>query len=534
MRSLPPIHGFLRLTLFILRRDRLWLALWMGGLLVLGTFFAPMIVGVVGDSSAQAALKEILSNPAMVAMCGPSYSDGYTYGGMYAQFMLVWAVIAFAVMNIMFVIRHTRRDEEEGRSEMAGALPVGRSANLFAVVVALCAVNAILSVLTGVALALFGVETIDLRGSLVFGCALGANGIFFAGVAALSAQLFVSARSALGTSLGVLGAAYLLRAVGDVGSETMARLSPLGLAERSEIYVNNYIWPELVLVSAGLAVCAVAFLLNAKRDSGHGMLPVRNGRAHASVFLRGGLGLIWRLSRGMAIAWSIAVFIMAAAYGSVFADFDSFVANNSLYQAMLGIGADTGDIMPPVIATMTLITTIMATIPVVMATLRLKTEESRGRMEQILAGSVSRARLIICEIAVAVPLAFALQTLTALGMYGAAAMAMDKPPEIILFIAAAMNFLPAMLIFISLGIIFVGAAPRLSALIWVYLAYSFFVAFLGDVLDMPGWVESISVFSLLPRYPAEAVEPLRAVALCAASVLLAAAGTAAYRRRDIA
>jgi ABC-2 type transport system permease protein len=469
----------------------------------------------------------------MIAMCGIAYGDDYTYGGMYAQFMLVWVVLAFAVMNIMFVIRHTRRDEQEGRSEMIGALPVGRSANLFAVIVVSCAVNAALAALTGMVLSLFGVETIDLKGSMLFGFALGANGVFFAGIAALFAQLLKAARSATGASLATLGAAYILRAAGDVSSETAARLSPLGLVERSEIYVHNYIWPELILAVIGLAVCAVAFALSAKRDSGQGMLPTRTGRAHASAFLRGEFGLIWRLSRGMMIAWAAAVFIMAAAYGSVFGDLDSFIEDNSLYQAMLGIGADKSDIMDPVIATMTLIMTIMAAIPVIAVTLRLRAEEARGRMDQLLAGSVSRIRLIACEAFTSALFAVALQFLTAAGMYSAAVMVMDKPPGFTLFIAAAMNFLPGMLVLVGLSVILLGAAPRLSALIWVYLTWSFFAAFLGGVLDLPLWAERISVFALLPRYPAEAIEPLRTAALCIAATLLTAAGAAAWRRRDL-
>ncbi|MDR1358094.1 MAG: hypothetical protein LBJ48_01880 [Coriobacteriales bacterium] len=49
----------------------------------------------------------------------------------------------------------------------------------------------------------------------------------------------------------------------------------------------------------------------------------------------------------MMAAWAAAVLIFAAAYGSVFNDLDSFVADNSLYQAMLGVGADKSDIMNP-------------------------------------------------------------------------------------------------------------------------------------------------------------------------------------------
>ncbi|MDR1358093.1 MAG: hypothetical protein LBJ48_01875 [Coriobacteriales bacterium] len=177
--------------------------------------------------------------------------------------------------------------------------------------------------------------------------------------------------------------------------------------------------------------------------------------------------------------------------------------------------------------------TIMAAIPVVVVVLRLKGEEAGGRMEQLLAGSVSRVRLVVCEIALAVTLAVTLQCLTALGMWGAAAWVTDEPGEFTLFLAAAMNFLPAVCSFIRLAVLLIGAAPRLSALIWVYLVYAFFVAFLGDVFALPAWAENLSVFGLLPRYPAADIEPVRIVALCAGAALCAIAGAVAYRRRDL-
>jgi ABC-2 type transport system permease protein len=518
----------------VLRHDRLWLALWMGGLLVLATFFVPMMPDVVGDAASMAGLEEALANPAMVALCGLAYGDGQSYGPLYAQFMLVWCALGFAVMNIMFVVRHTRRDEEEGRGELLSALPVGRGANLLAVLLLAFVANALLAILVGLTIAAFGVESIGLQGSLVFGCALGVVGFLFAGITAVFAQLFSTARATTGSALGLLGGAYLLRALGDVSSEAAARFSPFGLIERSEAYVNNYLWPELILLLVGLVVCVFAFALSARRDSGRGMLPTRRGRAHASAFLAGELGLVWRLSRGMMAAWAVVVFTFGATYGSIFNDLDSFIEGNELYQLMLGLGGNLSDIMNPVIATMTLIMTITATIPVVVLALRLKGEEGRGRMEALLAGSVSRVRLIVCDALMTVCFAVVLQLLSALGMWSAAFVVMSEPLGFGLYLAAAMAFLPGMLAFVGLGVLLVGLIPRLTALIWVYLIYAFFVAFLGDVFDLPTWAEKLSVFSLLPRYPAESIELAPIVALSAAALLLIAAGAVAYRRRDLA
>src|SRR5439155_64438 len=56
-------------------------------------------------------------------------------------------------------------------------------------------------------------------GSLAFGLAWAGVGLAFAAIAAVTAQLAGSARAATGTAAAVLGAVYLLRAVGDTAHQ---------------------------------------------------------------------------------------------------------------------------------------------------------------------------------------------------------------------------------------------------------------------------------------------------------------------------
>jgi ABC-2 type transport system permease protein len=76
---------------------------------------------------------------------------------------------------------------------------------------------------------------------------------------------------------------------------------------------------------------------------------------------------------------------------------------------------------------MTLIMSVTATIPLVTAALRLKAEEERKRMEQLLSTPVSRLCLILGEAILCALLAVVLQILTAGGMWSAAALVMDEP-----------------------------------------------------------------------------------------------------------
>ena len=78
----------------------------------------------------------------------------------------------------------------------------------------------VLAVLLVVVLVVLG---LPVAGSVAFALAITTCGLAFAAIAALAAQLAASARAARGIAIGVLGAAYLLRAVGDASGPAGSR-----------------------------------------------------------------------------------------------------------------------------------------------------------------------------------------------------------------------------------------------------------------------------------------------------------------------
>jgi len=152
-------------------------------------------------------------------------------------------------------------------------------------------VNILFAILIGFGLHGMGIESMDLEGSLLYGAALGATGIFFTAVTAIFAQLSENARGTIGLAFTVLGVSYLIRAVGDVGNETISFFSPLGWVLSAEVFVNNYWWPIALTIGVALLLVVLAFYLNAIRDLGSGFLPARPGRKNASIFLQSPLGL---------------------------------------------------------------------------------------------------------------------------------------------------------------------------------------------------------------------------------------------------
>jgi len=518
----------------MLRRDRVSLPVWLISVWLFCVIFVPMFPGMAGTSEEIATLGEMMKNPAMVAMCGLIYGDAYTYGVMYTQLMLVWSGLLVAVMNILIVVRHTRGEEDEGRLEVVRALPAGRLSSLMATTGLVIGLNVLLALLTGFSMPLFGVASIDLAGSLVYGAALGAVGLVFAGITLVVVQLVHSAGAATGTSLALLGAFYVLRAYGDVGSEWAGRVSPLGLIERTYPYYSNLWWPVVTLLLACAVLIAAAFGLAGRRDLGRGLLPEAGGRrAHASRWLADEWGLAWRLTRGTILAWGVAVFLLAAAYGSVMSDMENFVQSNQLYQLLVGIGAGTTNAVGPVTSNLLLMMGMLGTIPVLTTAFKLHAEERSGRLDAVLGKSVSRVRLYGGYALLVLLVAIAMQLLAAIGFWTVARMVMTNPVSASLVLKAAFVYGAGLLAFGGLGLLLVGVAKRLTWIAWAYLAVTFVVVYLGGLVNLPHWVQKLTPFGLLPSWPTEPFSWWSWAALAIGAFALAVVGGVGYRRRDV-
>ena len=105
-------------------------------------------------------------------------------------------------MGIFTVVRHTRDDEEQGRLELVGATAVGRQAPLAAALVVAFGGWLVLIPLIAAVQVILGYP---LAGSLALGAAVGLSGCVFAAVAAVCAQLTVSARTARGLAVAARG-----------------------------------------------------------------------------------------------------------------------------------------------------------------------------------------------------------------------------------------------------------------------------------------------------------------------------------------
>src|SRR4029453_19616381 len=82
-----------------------------------------------------------------------------------------------------------------------------------------------------------------------------ALGLLFACVTAVTVQVTEQNRAALGFAGVLLGASYVLRAIGDVGDGTLSWASPMGWAQAARPYAGERWW-TLLLLAAGTVLCA--------------------------------------------------------------------------------------------------------------------------------------------------------------------------------------------------------------------------------------------------------------------------------------
>ena len=487
------------------------------------------------DAESRQAMADVMNNPAMVAMVGPIIGeDNFTVGAMYTTMMLVFTALAIIVMNIMFVVRHTRADEERGRYEVLRSLPVGRLSGLAATLISAVIVNAALGLLTGILLFVAGDYSMSFSGSMLWGALLTSVGIVFAAIAALFSQLCSNSRSAMGYSFAVMGVFYMMRAIGDVSVPVLSMISPIGIIIFAEAWVSNNWWVVPLTLLFAIPPTLLAFRVNLKRDIDQGIIPDKQGRASAGKLLRTPFGLSLRLLKVSLIVGLVTIFCIAAAYGAVMGDVDGFIESNEFYQALLSVAEGVPSAM--LFAGMiNFIMGMMALIPVLLYVLRARGEEKDSRAELILAGAVCRKKYLGSYVIIGFVSSVLLQLLTAFGLWSVAASVLPSPEDFPLsdVLIANLLFLPAIWVVVGLTVFLIGFIPKLTSLIWLAYGFVFFMGMFGRMDFLPTWVQRMTPFHFIPEHPIQDITVLPLIVLVVIAICFTAAGFVGYSRRDI-
>jgi ABC-2 type transport system permease protein len=379
----------------------------------------------------------------------------------------------------------------------------------------------------------FGVDTLSANGSFLFGASVGMAGILGAVMALLMAQIMPTSSGATGTSLGVVGLLYIVRAGTDVSNVDLSMFNPMGWTYLTYPFTENKWVPLIYAVVFCIIVVLIAFSLEGGRDMGAGYLPEREGRKTAKKSLLSVPGLFIKLNKGVMISWLIAFVIMGAAYGSIYGDMQTFLGSNEMMSQMFtlaGVSIEasfTGTIMMVMIG-------LVSILPIVIVN-KLFAEEVRLHLSQLYSTKVTRAQLYWTSVVLAVTAGVVGILLASVGLGGTAISAMGDTTALSMgdFVAAGFNFLPSVLFFTGLAAFALGWAPRLGKVVYVYLGYSFALNYFGGILDLPEWFSKTAVQSWIPRMPIDKFDGVIFITMTVISIALIIIGYIGYLKRDM-
>ncbi|MEW1682839.1 ABC transporter permease [Streptomyces sp. NPDC093594] len=528
------LAGTRTLIRFALRRDRVRLPVWVLALTLATLMTADSLGTLYSDPEDRANAVASVDSPAGLAMSGPRHylvDDGL--GSILAHQMLGFTAVLVGLMSVLIVTRHTRAEEETGRAELVRSAVVGRHAHLAAALSVAALANLVLALLLAVGLTGLGLEGVDAGGSLVYGVAHAGAGLVFAGVAAVTVQVTAHTRGASGFALAAIGVAYVLRAAGDSGDgDVLSWLSPVGWAQRSYPYVDDRWWPPALCLVCAAACAAAGFALSTRRDVGAGLRAEKLGRPRATAALTTPVGLALRLHRGMLAGFGAGLFLMGAMYGAILGDAEDMLAGvDEIEEALDRIGG--ADVVESFASMVMIVLAVVASVYVVLAALRPRSEETAGRAEPLLATGLSRARWAGGHLAVALGGGTAVLALAGLGfgLAGAASTGdIGLLPELL---GAALVYAPALWVTAGVAAVLFGWFPRAMRAAWIVPVFAFVVGYLGQILRFPAWAEDLSPFGHVPRLPADDLAPAPLLLLTCVAAGLVWLGLAGFRRRDL-
>jgi ABC-2 type transport system permease protein len=513
---------------FLLRRERTRLPWWLLGAAFLVGYQSVGSQAIYDTPEKLARFRETLgASAAMLAMSGPRELLA-TIGGEVLFEVFAYTAVVVALMNMFLVGRYTRSDEESGRAELIRSACVGRHAPLVA---ALCMAGLANLAVAAVVFAATAGTGLPVGGSVLAGAAMAGVGMTFAALAAIAAQVFESPRAVYGVVGLALAGAFVLRAAGDAGNGTLSWLSPIGWGQRTFPYVSDRWWPLLLPIGASVLFVLVAVALIDRRDFGAGLVPSRPGRASAARALGTPIGLAWRLQRGSLIGWVVGVLLMGTAFGSLGNSIEQFAIDNPEVAQFLGGAAN---IVDSYLAFSLAIWALAAASYGVTGILRMRTEETAGRAEPVLATATSRSAWLASHVTVGFVGSALVLVAGALGQGVAHSLAVDDAGQAPRLVAAALVWLPAVWLTVAAAVLALGWLPRgAAALAWVVVGYCALIVLFADSFDLPDWVGRASPFAHTPQAPLEAVTaaPLLVIAAMVAAVV--AGGFVGFRRRDL-
>lgn len=510
------------------RAQRRRLVVWVLALLGSLAFTASSVARLYDTPAKVESYGHAVVGNALVAINGRVEGIG-SLGGIVQDEFGFLASFLMPLLGIALVASMTRAEEASGRLEALLSGRVDRRAPVVAaLILALCAVTVM-----DLGFVVFLVAAgIDPGPAALYALSLGMVSLVFAALAGVFAQVVLHSRGVFALGFVVVGLSYLLRGVGDVTDTLWVWLSPLGWLEKTAAFAKDPRWWVLSIpLAVALALSVLAVALAGRRDLGAALYRQGPGRESASPWLTRPLGLAVHGQRGSFLAWMIGSLALAGVMGALAQELiDAMAGNPSLSKAAGISGPNRADSF---LAFTQVYLALIACGYVVAAFGTLHHEETGGRLEPMLAGTVGRLRWLGARLVAVLVGLLLMVCLSALVFGTTTALSIGGSGYIRILLKAGLAYVPAELVIAGVAVLLYGLAPRAFALAWAVFGAVTFIGLLGTGLQLPPWVLHLSPLTPVGNPPQGDLDRSALAWLTLLAVGLTVAGFAAFRQRRV-
>ncbi|MCL1929560.1 hypothetical protein FWF93_00165 [Candidatus Saccharibacteria bacterium] len=534
--------GVWNLIKLILRRDRVKLPVWILSLTGILVCMIPILRDTYATPETLSTLHQQFSAvPAGLFLTGPM--DGANFGSLFTLETILWWGIMIAFMNTLFVIRHTRQNEEMGAQELIFSGRVHRSANLVAVLIVALSTNIVMATIMGL-----GMDSLyDAWGNgsvALYAVTMGVFGFVWASIAAILTQLFESTRTANTMAAILIGVAFMLRGIGDFLGEIGANgtiqaawpswLSPFGWSQATRSLTFPDWLPLLAPLVFVVVAIPLAFFMLSRRDVGSGLLPARSGHARASKFLRTPLGLTWYLQKNVFLGWACGAIALVAVVGALVPQMSKVYDSSPDLAQMIAAMGGNGALIPTFLSAMLMIAVLMILAYAIHALSRTRVEESSEHLESLLGTHFSRTKWLGLHLAVVLIGAAVMLVVSGLIMALCVNTLSSWSVDVGEYVIGALSYWPLVALLAGLYIALFGLLPRATgAVLWAVYGFIAFMSWIGPLMRLDQWIMDLSPLSHMASAPAEAIRLTPLAVLSVIALMLGVLGFMTWRNRNL-
>lgn len=524
------------------RRDWLQIVLWAAGTALLAYASFVGVSDAYGtEQDRTSLLAAALANPVILLFRG--LPSGTAEGAFMVFLIFPWLAMLAAFMSTFLAVRHTRGDEEAGRAELVASTPAARTLPFLATATHGLLANLLLGVLTAAAFLAVG---LDAEGALLAGAAVGAVGVTFLGVGLFAAQLMRTSRGANSVAVWVLVGTFVIAGLGNaigtpsddltrMESSWLTWLSPFGWGENTRAFDENLWWPVMLCTGVGVLLAAASTALVSARDLGGSFIAERAGRVNATAALSTPFGLVWRLTRGAVIGWTVGgllVGVLSTSLASIVAEIGA--SNPAVEQVLQQISGE-GSVEQGTVTTFFTMLGVLAACCAVQVVCRARQEEVHDTAEPVLAAPIGRVRWLSGYLVVALA-GIVLVVAAAVGGAAIGIAGQDGDWDLMRTVAVTgAGQVAAASVFLVVTALAFVLAPRLTIVLgWSLVLLGMTLGLFGPLFQFPDWLVHLSPIAATPLVDGDDVD-LRGLGwLVLATGVGAAASLALMRRRELA